>query len=73
MKCSLERRGPHLGLKIALAHLLRSVFTDRPGVGKAMSFRNSHCDSVEMNPTRIHEDESLIPGLAQWVKELALP
>ena len=26
-----------------------------------------------MNPTSIHEDASLLPGLARWDKDLVLP
>ena len=32
----------------------------------------SHCGSVVMNLTSIHEEEGLSPGLAQWLKNLAL-
>ena len=32
----------------------------------------SHCGSVVMNPTRIHEGAGSIPGLAQRVKDLVL-
>ena len=33
---------------------------------------SSRWGSVEMNPASIHEDVGLIPGLSQWVKDLAL-
>ena len=34
-------------------------------------FRSSHCALAVTNPTSIHEDSGLLPGLAQWVKDLA--
>ena len=34
--------------------------------------RSSCRGAAEMNPTRNHEVEGLIPGLAQWVKDLVL-
>ena len=35
--------------------------------------RSSHCGTLERNLPRNHEVSGSIPGLAQWVKDLALP
>ena len=36
-------------------------------------YQSSHCGSAVTNPTSIHEDAGLIPGLDQWVEDPALP
>ena len=38
-----------------------------------MHIGSSHDGEAEKNPTRNHEVSGSIPGLAQWVKDLALP
>ena len=35
-------------------------------------YGSSHCGSAVMNPIRIYQDTGSIPGLSQWVKDLAL-
>ena len=39
---------------------------------KTSLWGSSHRGSTVMNPTSIHEDTGLIPGLAQWVRDPVL-
>lgn len=43
------------------------------GIMERRIYGSSRCDASEMNPANIHEDPSFNPGLAQRVKEPALP
>ena len=40
---------------------------------KGVGCGSSHFGTAEKNPTSIHEDVGSIPGLPQWIKDLALP
>ena len=45
----------------------------RRGVSWGRELRSSRRGSAVMNPASVHEDMGLIPGLAQQVKDPALP
>ena len=50
----------------------RMGFSSLQGKIETQGFRSSHCGAPETNLTRNHKVVGLIPGLAQWVKDLVL-
>ena len=59
------QRSATLGKKALLKHLYDLLSGD-------YEKRSSYCGSAVTNPTSIHENMGLIPGLAQWIRDLAL-
>ena len=53
--------------------LAKNVVLDKYIFFKKYRHWSSRHDAAEMNPTRNHKVTGSIPGLAQWVKDPALP
>ena len=72
IKRDYQAQQPIACLSISLC-LLQRIFTLGLFNAKSIMFRVPVVAQWLMNPTRHHEVSGSIPGLAQWVKDLALP
>ena len=73
MNCYRENNTVEKGYKEMTGSICCTVEIDRTlPINHSGKNRSSHLGSAEMNPTSIHADVGLIPGLAQWVKDSAL-
>ena len=61
-------RSNHYAVCLKLILCLHQLYLNKTG-----RKGSSHHGSGEMNLTSIHEDAGSIPGLAQWLKDPALP
>ena len=60
-----DKEGPYLMIK-------GSIQEEDIAIVNVYAPRSSCCGEAETNPNRNHEVVGLVPGLAQWVKDLAL-
>ena len=61
-----------LDTAVAWVRYLAGELLHAAGMAKINIAGSSHHGTVETNPTRNLEVAGLIPGLSQWIKDLAL-